>query len=192
MLDRLYTRLLALSQHPKALWVLALVAFAESSVFPIPPDVLILPMVLAAPSRAWIIALVAMVASVAGGLLGYAIGALMFEQLGRPILETLGKGDAVEAFNQRFNSLGFWAVLGAGLTPFPYKVITIMSGWTGMHLGTFIATSVLARGLRFFLLAALLWKFGTPIRTFIERRLGLLSTLFMLFLIGGFFMVQRL
>ena len=192
MLDRLYTRLLALSQHPKALWVLALVAFAESSVFPIPPDVLILPMVLAAPSRAWIIALVAMVASVAGGLLGYAIGALMFEQLGRPILESLGKGDAVEAFNQRFNSLGFWAVLGAGLTPFPYKVITIMSGWTGMHLGTFIATSVLARGLRFFLLAALLWKFGTPIRTFIERRLGLLSILFMLFLIGGFFMVQRL
>ena len=192
MLDRLYTRLLALSQHPKALWVLALVAFAESSVFPIPPDVLILPMVLAAPSRAWIIALVAMVASVAGGLLGYAIGALMFEQLGRPILETLGKGDAVEAFNQRFNSLGFWAVLGAGLTPFPYKVITIMSGWTGMHLGTFIATSVLARGLRFFLLAALIWKFGTPIRTFIERRLGLLSILFMLFLIGGFFMVQRL
>ena len=192
MLDRLYIRLLALSQHPKALWVLALLAFAESSVFPIPPDVLILPMVLAAPSRAWIIALVAMVASVAGGLLGYAIGALMFEQLGRPILETLGKGDAVEAFNQRFNSLGFWAVLGAGLTPFPYKVITIMSGWTGMHLGTFIATSVLARGLRFFLLAALLWKFGTPIRTFIERRLGLLSTLFMLFLIGGFFMVQRL
>ena len=192
MLDRLYIRLLALSQHPKALWVLALVAFAESSVFPIPPDVLILPMVLAAPSRAWIIALVAMVASVAGGLLGYAIGALMFEQLGRPILETLGKGDAVEAFNQRFNSLGFWAVLGAGLTPFPYKVITIMSGWTGMHLGTFIATSVLARGLRFFLLAALLWKFGTPIRTFIERRLGLLSILFMLFLIGGFFMVQRL
>ena len=192
MLDRLYIRLLALSQHPKALWVLALVAFAESSVFPIPPDVLILPMVLAAPSRAWIIALVAMVASVAGGLLGYAIGALMFEQLGRPILETLGKGDAVEAFNQRFNSLGFWAILGAGLTPFPYKVITIMSGWTGMHLGTFIATSVLARGLRFFLLAALLWKFGTPIRTFIERRLGLLSILFMLFLIGGFFMVQRL
>ena len=192
MLDRLYIRLLALSQHPKALWVLALVAFAESSVFPIPPDVLILPMVLAAPSRAWIIALVAMVASVAGGLLGYAIGALMFEQLGRPILETLGKGDAVEAFNQRFNSLGFWAILGAGLTPFPYKVITIMSGWTGMHLGTFIATSVLARGLRFFLLAALLWKFGTPIRTFIERQLGVLSILFMLLLIGGFFMVQRI
>ena len=192
MLDRLYIRLLALSQHPKALWVLALVAFAESSVFPIPPDVLILPMVLAAPSRAWIIALVAMVASVAGGLLGYAVGALMFEQLGRPILEILGKGDAVEAFNQRFNSLGFWAILGAGLTPFPYKVITIMSGWTGMHLGTFIATSVLARGLRFFLLAFLVQKFGTPIRTFIERRLGLLSILFMLFLIGGFFMVQRL
>ena len=123
MLDRLYTRLLALSQHPKALWVLALVAFAESSVFPIPPDFLILPMVLAAPSRAWIIASVAMVASVAGGMIGYAIGAVMFEQLGQPILQALGKGDAIEEFNQRFNSLGFWAVLGAGLTPFPYKVI---------------------------------------------------------------------
>ena len=192
MLDRLYTRLLALSQHPKALWVLALVAFAESSVFPIPPDVLILPMVLAAPSRAWIIASVAMVASVAGGMLGYAIGAVMFEQLGQPILQALGKGDAILEFNQRFNNLGFWAVLGAGLTPFPYKVVTIMSGWTGMHLGTFIATSILARGLRFFIVAGLLWKFGAPIRGFIERRLGLLSILVMVLLIGGFFVVKML
>ena len=192
MLSHLYTRFLDLAKHPKALWVLALVAFAESSVFPIPPDLLILPMVLATPSRAWLIAGVAMVASVAGGLLGYAIGALMFEQLGQPILKTLGKADAMEAFNQRFNLLGFWAVLTAGLTPFPYKVITIMSGWTGMPLGTFIATSLLARGLRFFIVATLLWKFGTPIRNFIERRLGLVSVAFVLTLLGGFVLMKGL
>ena len=192
MLSQLYTRFLDLAQHPKALWVLALVAFAESSVFPIPPDLLILPMVLATPSRAWLIAGVAMVASVAGGLLGYAIGALMFEQLGQPILKALGKADAMEAFNQRFNLLGFWAVLAAGLTPFPYKVITIMSGWTGMPLGTFIATSLLARGLRFFIVAALLWKFGTPIRSFIERHLGLVSVAFVLALLGGFVLMKGL
>ena len=192
MLTQLYTRFLDLAQHPKALWVLALVAFAESSVFPIPPDLLILPMVLATPSRAWLIAGVAMVASVAGGLLGYAIGALMFEQLGQPILKALGKADAMEAFNQRFNLLGFWAVLTAGLTPFPYKVITIMSGWTGMPLGTFIATSLLARGLRFFIVATLLWRFGTPIRNFIERRLGLVSVAFVLALLGGFVLMKGL
>ena len=192
MLSHLYARFLELAKHPKALWVLALVAFAESSVFPIPPDLLILPMVLATPSRAWLIAGVAMVASVAGGLLGYAIGALMFEQLGQPILKALGKADAMEAFNQRFNLLGFWAVLAAGLTPFPYKVITIMSGWTGMPLGTFIATSLLARGLRFFIVAALLWKFGTPIRSFIERHLGLVSVAFVLALLGGFVLMKGL
>ena len=192
MLSHLYTRFLDLAKHPKALWVLALVAFAESSVFPIPPDLLILPMVLATPSRAWLIAGVAMVASVAGGLLGYAIGALMFEQLGQPILQALGKADAMEAFNQRFNLLGFWAVLTAGLTPFPYKVITIMSGWTGMPLGTFIATSLLARGLRFFIVTALLWKFGTPIRNFIERRLGLVFVAFVLTLLGGFALMKGL
>ena len=192
MLTQIYTRFLDLAQHPKALWVLALVAFAESSVFPIPPDLLILPMVLATPSRAWLIAGVAMVASVAGGLLGYTIGALMFEQLGQPILQALGKADAMEAFNQRFNLLGFWAVLTAGLTPFPYKVITIMSGWTGMPLGTFIATSLLARGLRFFIVTALLWKFGTPIRNFIERRLGLVSVAFVLALLGGFVLMKGL
>ena len=192
MMAHLYTRFLDLAQHPKALWVLAFVAFAESSIFPIPPDILILPMVLAAPSRAWLIAGVAMVASVTGGLLGYSIGALMFEQLGQPILQALGKVGAMEKFSQQFNDLGFWAVLTAGLTPFPYKVITIMSGWTGLPLGTFIATSLLARGLRFFIIAALLWKVGKPIRNVIERRLGLVSVAFALTLLGGFVLMKGL
>jgi membrane protein YqaA with SNARE-associated domain len=181
-----------LADHPRAMWALAVVAFVESSVFPIPPDVIMIPMILARPHRAWAIAGVALVASVVGGMLGYAIGALAYEQIGQPILESMGKAEAMQAFNTRFNDFGFWAVLGAGITPFPYKVITIMSGWTGMPLGTFIATSILARGLRFFIVAALLWKFGAPIRDFIERRLGLMFTLFLVLLIGGFYVVRYL
>lgn len=186
MIRKLYDWTISMAHHPRALWVLAFVAFIESSVFPIPPDILMIPMILAAPSRAWLIASVALVSSVFGGVAGYAIGAFAYEGLGKPILEALGKGDAMEAFNTRFNDFGFWAVLTAGVTPFPYKVITIMSGWTGMPLATFIATSILARGIRFFIVAGLLWKYGEPIRDFIERRLGLLFTLFIVLLIGGF------
>ncbi|WP_299546268.1 YqaA family protein [uncultured Tateyamaria sp.] len=192
MIKRLYDWTMGWANHPRALWVLAVVAFVESSVFPIPPDVLMIPMILAAPHRAWLIAGVALVASVLGGLLGYTIGALAFETIGQPILAALGKADAMEAFNTRFNDFGFWAVLTAGVTPFPYKVITIMSGWTGMPLATFMATSVLARGLRFFIVAGLLWKFGAPIRDFIERRLGLMFTLFIVILVGGFLAVGAL
>ncbi|WP_339767203.1 YqaA family protein [uncultured Pseudosulfitobacter sp.] len=186
MIRNLYDWVLRLADHPNALWFLAIIAFIESSVFPIPPDVLMIPMIIARPSRAWLIAGVALVASVLGGLLGYSIGALAFDTLGQPILAMLGKADAMAEFNTRFNDLGFWAVLGAGITPFPFKVITIMSGWTGMPLGTFIITSILARGIRFFVVAGLLWQFGAPIRDFIERRLGLVFTLCLLLLIGGF------
>ena len=192
MLRRLYDWTLSLADHPHAIWVLAFISFIESSVFPIPPDVLMIPMILAAPHRAWLIASVALVSSVLGGLLGYAIGALAYETLGQPILAALGKADAMAAFNTRFNDFGFWAVLTAGVTPFPYKVITIMSGWTGMPLATFIATSILARGIRFFIVAALLWKFGAPIREFIEKRLGLMFILFVILLFGGFFVVKYL
>ncbi len=183
---------MAWADHPRALWVLAFVAFIESSVFPIPPDVLMIPMILAAPRRAWLIAGVALVASVLGGVLGYAIGAFAFDTIGQPILEALGKAEKMEAFNARFNDLGFWAVLTAGVTPFPYKVITIMSGWTGMPLVTFITTSILARALRFFIVAGLLWYFGAPIRDFIERRLGLMFILFVVLLLGGFYALRVL
>ncbi|WP_093115964.1 YqaA family protein [Salinihabitans flavidus] len=192
MIRALYDWTIRLADHPRALWALAFVAFIESSVFPIPPDVLMIPMILARPSRAFVIAGVALVASVLGGLLGYAIGAFAFEEVGRPVLETLGKSDAAEAFNTRFNDFGFWTVLIAGVTPFPFKVITIMSGWTGMPLATFTATAILARGLRFFVVAVLLWRFGAPIRDFIERRLGLVTTLFLLCLFGGFLIVRYL
>ena len=190
MLGNLYNWTMRLADHPRALWVLALVSFAESSFFPIPPDVMMIPMILARPSKAWLIASVALVASVLGGILGYAIGAFAFEQIGQPILTSLGKADAMAEFNTRFNDFGFWAVLGAGITPFPFKVITIMSGWTAMPLSVFIPTAIIARAFRFFLVAALLWKFGAPIRDFIEKRLGLMTTLFFLLLIGGFFLVR--
>lgn len=192
MLKSLYSWTMSLADHPRALWVLAAISFIEASVFPIPPDVLMIPMILARPSRAWLIAGVALLASVAGGLLGYAIGALFYDQLGQPILQAMGKGDAMAEFNTRFNDFGFWPVLIAGVTPFPFKVITIMSGWTGLPLGTFIVTSIIARGLRFFVVAALLWKFGAPIRDFIERRLGLMFTLFIVILLGGFYIVKYL
>lgn len=192
MLRNLYDWTLRMADHRHALWVLAAVSFIESSVFPIPPDVLMIPMILARPSRAWAIAAVALVSSVLGGLLGYAIGAFAFQEIGQPILAALGKGDAMEAFSTRFNDFGFWAVLTAGVTPFPYKVITIMSGWTGMPLGVFVATSILARAIRFFLVAWLLWKYGAPIRDFIERRLGLLTILFVMLLFGGFYLTRFL
>jgi membrane protein YqaA with SNARE-associated domain len=192
MIKRLYEWTMGLAQHPHALWALAFVAFIESSVFPIPPDIIMIPMIIARPNRAWLIAGVALAASVLGGLLGYAIGALAFETLGQPILAAMGKGHAMAEFSERFNDMGFWAVLVAGITPFPYKVITIMSGWTGMPLATFIVTSILARGLRFFIVAGLLWKYGEPIRDFIEKRLGLMFTLFVAILIVGFAAVKFL
>ncbi len=192
MLRSLYDWTMSLAAHPRALWALAFIAFVESSVFPIPPDALMIPMIIAAPRRAFLIAGVATVSSVLGGMLGYAIGALAYEQIGQPILSALGKEDAMAAFSERFNGVGFWAVLIAGLTPFPYKVITIMSGWTGMPLATFVVTSIIARAGRFFLVALLLRAFGAPIRDFIERRLGLVTIAFVVLLIGGFYATRYL
>jgi len=190
MLRGLYNWTMGLAGHRHALWALAIVSFAESSIFPIPPDILMIPMLLARPNRAFLIASVCLIASVLGGIAGYAIGALFYDQIGAPILAALGKADAMAEFNARFNDLGFWPVLIAGLTPFPYKVITIMSGWTGLPLGTFIVTSIIARGIRFFVIAALLRQFGAPLRDFIERRLGLMFTLFIVILLGGFYAVR--
>ncbi len=191
MLRAMYDKTLRLAEHPRALWALAFISFIESSVFPIPPDVMMIPMVLAAPRRAWLIALVATVSSVAGALLGYVIGMFFYESIGAPVLEALGKGDSMAAFNAKFNEYGVWAVLVAGLTPFPFKVITIMSGWTAMPLVPFILSAIVARAARFFIVAGLLHFFGPPIRDFIDRRLGLVFTLFCVALIGGF-MVLRL
>ena len=192
MLQRLYDWTMGLAGHRHALWVLAAVAFIESSVFPIPPDVLIIPMVLAAPARAWRIALVATVASVLGGGLGYLIGAALFETLGRPLLEFYGQIGKFDEFRQIYDEWGAWIVAGAGFTPFPYKVVTIASGVAGLDPVTFVAASAVSRGARFFLVAALLWKFGPPIRVFIERYLPHLAWAFFILLIGGFVAIRYL
>lgn len=192
MLRRLYDWVLSLADHPQALWVLALVAFAESSFFPIPPDVLMIPMILARPSRAFVIAAVATVASVIGGFFGYFIGAVLFDSLGHPLLEFYGKAAQFDEFAARYNDYGAWAVLIAGVTPFPYKVITIASGVTHLSLPVFAISSLIARALRFFIVAALLWKFGAPVKEFIEKRLGLVFVLFCAILIGGFLLVGHL
>ena len=190
MIKRMYDWTLSMSGHPRSLWVLAFVAFIESSFFPIPPDLLLIPLILAAPTRAFGIALIAVVASVAGGVFGYFIGAFAFEAIGQPILVSLGKIDYISGFNQKFNEYGLWAVLIAGVTPFPFKVITIMSGWTSMPFGVFLFSSLVARSLRFFAVATLLYYFGAPIRNFIEKRLGLVFTVFIFVLIAGFFMIR--
>ena len=192
MIRRLYDWTMGLAGRRNALWALAAVSFIESSVFPIPPDVMLLPMVLAARERAWLIAGVATLASVAGGFLGYAIGALLFDSVGQPILEFYGYGERFAEFQLRYNEWGFWIVLVAGFTPFPYKVITIASGVAGLDLLTFALASVVSRGARFFLVAALLWRFGPAIRAFIEKYLGLLTALFMVLLIGGFVAIKYL
>ena len=192
MIRGLYDWTIRLAAHPRALWALAIIAFIESSVFPIPPDALLIPMILARPHKTWFYAGVATVFSVLGGLLGYVIGAFAFEQLGKPILEALNKSAAVIEFSVRFNELGFWTVLTAGITPFPFKVITIMSGATGMPLNVFAPTAIIARGLRFFVVAALLRVFGPPIRSFIENYLGWVFLSAIILLVSGFVMVSYL
>lgn len=189
MIRQLYNWTISMAESRNALWVLAIVAFVESSVFPIPPDVLMIPMILAAPSRAWLIAGVATVASVLGGLLGYWIGYGLFETVGQPILDFYGKSEDFTSFAERYNEYGAWAVLIAGVTPFPFKVITIASGVTALSLPVFIFSAIIARALRFFIVAALLWKFGSPIRDFIEKRLGLVFVVFCVLLVGGFFLI---
>ena len=191
-LRRIYDWTLSLAETPYALIALAIVAFAESSFFPIPPDVLLIPIILAARERAFLIAGICTVASVLGGGFGYWIGSALFETVGQPILDFYGKAAYFDEFKTRFNEYGPWAVLFAGVTPFPYKVITITSGATGLDFWVFMISSVIARALRFFLVAFLLWKFGPPIRQFIEERFGLVATVGIVLLFGGFALVRYL
>ncbi len=192
MLRRLYDWIMSLAGGGHSEKVLAGVSFAESSVFPIPPDALLIPMVLKNPDRAWRIAFICTAASVLGGLAGYGIGYFLFEQIGRPVMEFYGHTAKFGTFRETYNEWGAWSVFIAGVTPFPYKVITILSGVTRLDVVIFMTASVAARGLRFFLTAALLWKFGPPIRAFIEKRLGLVFAVSCVLLAGGFAAVKLL
>ncbi len=192
MLHRLYMRTLALAASPRALWWLAAVALAESSFFPIPPDALLIPMALARPDRAWRFAAVCTVASVVGGALGYLIGYAVFDQLARPLINFYGYGDRFAAFQDLYARYGLWVILIKGLTPIPYKIVTIASGAAKFNFTVFMLASAATRGARFFIVAALLHFFGTPMRDFIERRLTLVTSLFAAGLVGGFLALKLL
>jgi membrane protein YqaA with SNARE-associated domain len=179
-----------LAGHRHALALLGVVSFAESSIFPIPPDVLLIPMVLAARARAMLFALVCTVASVAGGLAGYAIGYFVFDAVGRPLVEFYGFSGQFAEFQSWYGDWGLWIVLAAGLTPLPYKVFTIASGVAGLDVVVFTLGSVVSRGIRFFLEAALLWKFGPPIRDFVERHLAKAVTAAFVMLVAGFVVLR--
>jgi len=186
MLRRLYQWVIDLAERPSAPWALAGVSFAESSFFPVPPDVMLVPMCLARPKLAWWYASLCTLASVIGGLVGYAIGALLYESLGQFLIQLYGYGDKVEAFTQAYQRYGHWIILIKGLTPIPYKVVTITSGFAHYSLFWFVVLSVITRGLRFFMVAGLLYWIGPTARSFIEERLGLVTAVFAVVLVGGF------
>src|SRR4029077_18435512 len=181
-----------LAAGPHALWVLAGVSFVESSFFPLPPDILLIPMALAKPRRAWWIATVCMLTSVAGGFLGYAIGYYLFDAIGRPVLEFYGAMGRYYALKQAFDDYGAWIIILKGMTPIPYKLVTIASGVAHFDLATFAIASLISRSLRFYLLAALLWAFGDKVRDFIERRLIVVPSAFVAVLVGGFLVLRYL
>ncbi len=190
MLRRLYDWTMDLASRPNALRALGVVSFAESSFFPIPPDIMIIPMVLARPNRAWTIALVATVTSVVGGVAGYAIGYFLLETLGKPILAFYGYAAGFAEFQRLYNEWGLWIILIKGMTPIPYKLVTIASGAAAFDFPVFIAASLVTRAARFYLVAALLKYFGPPIRAFVERYLTLVTTIFVVGLVGGFVVVR--
>lgn len=192
MLRRLYDWVMGLASHPQASMWLFVVAFMESSIFPIPPHIMLIPMVVANRDKAWWYATVVTVGSVIGGVAGYLIGYALFDQIGKPILDFYGMGEKFAAFAQSYNEFGAWIVFTAGVTPFPYKVITIASGATGLSFIVFLLASIAARSLIFFVIAGLLYAFGQPIREFIEKRLALMFTLFLVLLFGGFIAIKYL
>lgn len=192
MLHSVYERTLRLAAGPNALAALLAVSFAESSFFPLPPDILLIPMILARPRDAWRLAALCTLASVAGGLLGYAIGYFLFDAIGRRILEFYNAMDRYEALRAAFQQWGVWIIVLKGMTPIPYKLITIASGVAQFPLALFVAASIVSRSLRFFLVAALLWWFGDSVREFIERRLMLVTSLFAVALVGGFVVLRYL
>jgi membrane protein YqaA with SNARE-associated domain len=192
MLKRIYDWCIDAAHKPYALWIMGAVAFAESSFFPVPPDVMLIPMSLARPQRAWLYALICTVASVVGGMLGYAIGALLYDSLGHWLISFYGLADKVDGFRAAYAQWGALIIIGKGLTPIPYKLVTIASGFAGYNIWLFVLCSIVARGLRFFIAALLLNRYGEWIRVRIERHLALWVLLGIAVLVLGFIIAFRL
>jgi membrane protein YqaA with SNARE-associated domain len=192
MLRRIYDWCIAAADKPYALWIIGAVSFAESSFFPVPPDIMLIPMSLARPNKAWLYALVCTITSVTGGILGYAIGAILYESVGQWLIQLYGYGDKVETFRAAYAQYGAWIILLKGLTPIPYKIVTITSGFAGYNLALFVLFSVIARGGRFFVVAILLNRYGDWIKSQIEQRLGFWVALGAGVLVLGFVIAVRL
>ena len=191
MLRRIYDWCIDAAHKPYALWIMGAVSFAESSFFPVPPDVMLIPMSLARPERAWFYAAVCTATSVLGGILGYAIGALLYDSLGHWLITLYGLSDKIDAFRASYAHWGALIIIGKGLTPIPYKLVTIASGFAGYNVGLFILCSIIARGGRFFIVAILLNRYGDTIRAEIEKRLGLWVALGAAVLVAGFYIASR-
>jgi membrane protein YqaA with SNARE-associated domain len=189
MLRRLYDWCIAAADKPYALWLLGMVSFAESSFFPVPPDVMLIPMALAQPRKAWLFALVCTLTSVAGGVLGYAIGALLYDSIGGWIIQLYGYGNKMETFRESYAEWGALIILIKGFTPIPYKLVTISLGFAGYNLPLFILLSLITRGARFFLLAYLFNRYGPQAREILEKRLGFWVTVGAIGLVLGFVVV---
>lgn len=186
MLRKLYDWTLSLAARPSAPYALGTVSFAESSFFPVPPDVMMVPMALARPDRAFAYAAICTLTSVLGGLAGYAIGALLYESVGQWVFRFYGLSEKAEAFRASYAQYGHWVILLKGLTPIPYKLVTITSGFAAYDLLWFTLLSLVTRGARFFVLAALLSRFGPAIKGVLDRNLGLVTALLALAIVGGF------
>lgn len=190
MLQKTYDWMMEKAAHRHAIWWLALISFVESSFFPIPPDLMLIPLVLAAPTKWFRVALVCTLSSVAGGYLGYAIGYFFMDTVGVAILDVFHLNEKFQAFKPLVDQYGAWVIIVKGATPIPYKLITISAGAFHFDLAQFTIASFVARAMRFFLVAALLWKFGPPIRDFVEKRLTLVMTVGVVLLVGGFLVVK--
>lgn len=191
-LRNLYDWTLLKSQHPRASWFLGFISFIESSFFPIPPDIILIPMIIAKRSNAYFYALICTASSVLGGIIGYLIGLYLFNSIGEIIIDYYGLSDQFTVFENYYLQYGIWIVLGAGFTPFPFKFITIASGVFGLNIFLFIIISILARGLRFYIIAFLLKIFGQVIENLINKYFNILASLFFVLLIGSILILKVL
>jgi membrane protein YqaA with SNARE-associated domain len=187
---QIYDRSLLWVQSPSGIWGLFFLALAESSFFPIPPDIYLIVLCIAMPPKAFRYAAICAVGSVAGGIIGYGLGMGFMDTIGVKIIELYGLQDKYEVVQDLYRQHDALALAAAGFTPLPYKLFTITAGAFKINFVTFTLVSILSRSARFFLVAALIYKFGAPVRHFIERYFNLLTILFFILLIGGFLVVK--
>ena len=191
-LRKLYDWVLHWAETPYGAPALFVLALAESSFFPVPPDVLLIALCLGAATRSMRFALICTAGSLVGGVMGYGIGYFGYEAIGQPIIEMYHGQPVMDKVAGLYSEYGFWGVLVAAVTPIPYKVFTISSGFFKFDFPTFFFASVIGRSLRFYLVATLIWKFGPPVKSFIDRYFNVLTVVFTVLLLGGFFALKYL